>query len=241
MRKQILSLLLLIFTVPAFGFAGIVTGKAEVDAKTKYVYRGIVKEDAFVLQPKASLSFLNFRAKLFNNVTLSPEGDNKNLDETHFTLRYDLKYMGFNLTPGVKYYHGWNDNSIDTTEVSLGVSYTLLGLVGIYSTHYIDVMEDFGKYYGNVGAAFQTDKILLGLGVEGYMDINWQKPDFNDDSEFIFPYSMNVGAAVKFKPIPVVYIKAHADMSILLTEEAREMNSNETNIFSLGVIAGLEF
>jgi len=239
MRKQILTLLLLILATPAFGFLG-VTGKAELDSNSKYVYRGIIHQDSFVIQPNAAVSAFGLRAKLFNNVTLSPnEGANK-LDETHLTVRYDFGAMGFNFTPGVKYYHNWNEGVPSTTEISLGVSFTLMGLVGLYSTHYIDVQEDFGKYFGNVGAAFKFDFLPI-IGFEGDMNLNWQKPYFGDDSEMIFPYSLNVSAGLKFKPIPFLYLKGHADMTILLTDDAKKINSEDTNIFYFGLAAGAEF
>lgn len=236
MRKQILTLLLLILATPAFGFLG-VTGKAEVDSNSKYVYRGFTRQDSFVIQPKASVSAFGLRAKLFNNVTLDPTRDLKKLDETHLTLRYDIGAMGFNITPGVKYYHNWNDGMDDTAEVSLGVSYTLLGIIGIYSTHYIDVMQDVGKYFGNVGAAFKFDFLPI-IGIEGDMNLNWQK--LKKDTSFMFPFSLNVGAAVKFKPMPFVYLKGHVDMTVLLNDEAKNLNSKETNIFYFGLALGVE-
>ena len=239
MRKKIFTLLLLVFTTSLFGFSG-VTGKAELDANTKYVYRGVVHSDNLVLQPKGYLSFYGFRAKLFNNITVLPDNGKKILDATHFTLRYDIKALGFNLTPGIKYYKDWN-NDINTAEISMGISYTLEGHVGLYSTHYLDMVKDFGKYYGNVGMAFKMDNVIPSIGIEGYMDINWQKPYFNDDSKFIFPYSLNIAAAAKFKPLSYVYVKGHANMSILLTEEAKHLNSDKTNIIYLGVTGGIEF
>lgn len=241
MRNKILTLLLLLLATPAFGLLG-VTGKVELDSNSKFVYRGVEHQDKFVLQPNASVSAFGLRGALFNNVTLNPDGSAEKLDETHVSLRYDIGAMGFNITPGVKYYRNWNEGMNDTTEVSLGFSYTLLGMVGIYSTHYIDVVEDFGKYYGNVGAAFKFDILPL-IGAEGYMDLNWQKPYFGDSSDFTFPYSLNVGAAVKFKPMPFVYIKAHADATIVLDGDTKDMidaMGRDSNILYFGLAVGLQ-
>ncbi len=239
MRKQILTLLLLILTTPAFGFLG-VTGKAEIDSNSKYVYRGFEHQDGFVIQPNASVSAFGLRAKLFNNVTLDPADGANKLDESDFTLRYDLGAMGFSITPGVKYYRNWNDGVDDTAEVSLGVSYTLFGIVGVYSTHYIDVMQDVGKYFGNVGASFKFDFLPI-IGVEGDMNLNWQKLD--KDTDFMFPFSLNVGAAVKFKPLPLVYIKGHANMTVLLDGDMKDLNDamgRDNNILYFGVAVGVE-
>jgi len=242
MRKQILTLLLLILATPAFGFLG-VTGKAEIDSNSKNVYRGVERSDNFVIQPNASVSAFGLRAKLFNNITLDPDGDLKKLDETDLTVRYDLGAMGFNITPGIKYYHFYNmDKDPNTVEVSLGVSYTLLGIIGIYSTHYLDVVKDFGKYYGNIGAAFKFDMLPI-IGIEGNMDINWQKPYYNDGSDFVIPYSLNVGAAVKFKPMPLVYIKGHVDATILLDGDVKKANDSinkDNNILYFGLALGVE-
>jgi len=247
MRKQILSVLLLLLSTTAFGFMG-VTGKVELDSNSKQVYRGVEINDNFVLQPKASISAFGLRAKIFNNIMLSPDHDYKKLDETDITLRYDFSKFGFNITPGVKYYHFYNENNDyynnnkNTAEISLGISYTLLGIVGIYSTHYIDVVKDFGKYYGNLGAAFRFDMLPI-IGIEGNMDINWQKPDYRDDSEFTFPYSLNVGAAVKFKPMPLVYVKAHANATILLDGDAQDYQETlgkDPNMLYFGLAVGME-
>jgi len=247
MRKLILTMLLLILATPAFGFLG-VSGKVEVDSNSKHVYRGVeAGDDNFVIQPNAYLSVMDLRAKIFNNITLDPDGDAKKLDRTDLMLGYSiLSVMGFDLTPGVKYYHKWNEGTDNTTEIFLNIDYSisLLGSgVGVYSHHYIDVQNDFGKYYGNVGARFIMDTLPV-LGVEGYMDLNWQKPYAGDKVDFVFPYSLNIGVAAKFKPMPLVYLKAHIDMSVLLDEDTKDSldaAKKDTNIIYFGLAAGLSF
>jgi len=244
MRKLILTMLLLIFASPAFAFMG-VSGKVEIDSNSKHVYRGVERGDKFVIQPNAYLSLMDLRAKIFNNITLDPDGEAKNLDRTDLIVGYSiLSVMGFDLTPGVKYYHNWNEDDNNTTEVFINLDYSisLLGSgVGIYSHHYFDVQDDIGKYYGNFGARFIMDTLPV-LGIEGYMDLNWQTP--YKDADFVFPYSLNIGVAAKFKPLPLVYLKAHVDMSVLLdadTKDALDAADKDTNIIYFGLAAGLSF
>ncbi len=79
MKKLIIALSLALITTPIFGFLG-VTGKVELDSNTKYVYRGIEKQNSFVLQPNASISAFGFRAKLFNNIVIKPDKNRKHFD-----------------------------------------------------------------------------------------------------------------------------------------------------------------
>jgi len=240
MRKLILTMLLLILATPAFAFMG-VSGKVEIDSNSKHVYRAVEIEDNFVIQPNAYLSIFDLRAKIFNNITLDPADGMEKLNRTDLILGYSiLSVMGFDLTPGVKYYHNWNEGAEDTTEVFLNLDYSisLLGSgVGIYSHHYIDVQNDIGKYYGNFGARFIMDTLPV-LGIEGYMDLNWQTP--YKDADFVFPYSLNIGVAAKFKPIPLVYLKAHVDMSVILDEDTKDLTGND-NIIYFGLAAGVSF
>jgi len=244
MRKHILALLLLLLATPAFGLLGIVTGGVEIDSNSKHVYRGVELEDKFVIQPKAYVAFMGLKAKMFNNYTLDPDGDREKLNRTDLMFSYSIiDTVGLDIASGVKYYHFYDEGAKDTTELFLNIDYSVMGLVGVYSHHYIDVQEDVGKYYGNVGAKFMIDFIPV-IGAEGYMDLNWQKPYYGDNVDFVFPYSLNISAAVKFKPIPLFYIKAHVDMTILLDGDTKDMNDNldkDNNIMYFGLATGLSF
>jgi len=132
-------LMALFMMAPVYAMAIDVTGTAELDAFTNYVWRGQqLSDDHGVIQPSLEASYKGVTVNFWANEDLQ----NSQHTETDFTLSYSRSYKKVSAEAGYIYYA--LDGFDDTQELYLTVAYDIIGSPSI--TYYGDFDEGRGGY-----------------------------------------------------------------------------------------------
>lgn len=146
MRKNMGKRLLIIMAVllvglmaPVYSMAIEVSGTANVDVLTNYMWRGQqLSDDHGVVQPSLEASYKGVTVNFWANEDLQ----NSQHTETDFTLSYSRSYKKLSVDVGYIYYA--LDGLDDTQELYLTLAYDIIGSPTI--TYYGDFDEGRGGY-----------------------------------------------------------------------------------------------
>jgi len=142
MKKRFLiitAVLLAGLLAPVYALAIDVSGTAELDAFTNYVWRGQqLSDDHGVIQPSLEASYKGVTVNFWANEDLA----NSQHTETDFTLSYSRSYQKVSADVGYIYYA--LDGFDDTQELYITLAYDIIGSPSI--TYYGDFDEGRGGY-----------------------------------------------------------------------------------------------
>ncbi len=179
----IAAVFMVVFMAPLYAMAIDVSGTAELDAFTNYVWRGQqLSDDQGVLQPSLEASYKGVTVNFWANEDLQ----NSQHTETDFTLSYSRSIQKLSVDVGYIYYA--LDGFDDTQELYLTVAYDIIGSPSI--TYYGDFDEGRGGYLvlslghslalpmdmtlnGGVSASVNFQNAVMGLDRKGQRFTNF--------------------------------------------------------------------
>jgi hypothetical protein len=220
---------------PAFTFG------ADLDFNSRYMWRGLRMSEGAVMQPSLWASHKGFTFSLWSNIDLEDEPGRPNFNELDYTLSYWKEWMGFTWEPNVAHYTYPNTGWPSTTELGLKVSRPV-GPVTLFTSHWIDVQEVAGAYYGELGLEYERELApkwtLQASGIFG-----WGSSRFNQ--AYIGPNetaanAFSVSLALTRSLGGGVYVRPHIQYSRLLDGALRGAVKDPDN-FVVGVNVGVEF
>jgi len=235
---------------------GPVDVEAELPVYSKYVWRGMVNVDDYVLQPAAEVGLLGFELGFWGNLDLTDVNDQSwKFTEIDWTLGYELELPLVGFEAGFIYYTYPQAEGIDTWEFYLGAEANVILHPSIFVYQDIDTVK--GAYWDlNVSHGFalgETSQLQLsaglGLGSKSYMD-----GYFGMGGAFIpeteLGASMTDGrirAEVPFHPVPLFTVSPSVTWTTLLGDAKDAVDGNDIlwygkkDAFYWGLTAGFEF
>jgi hypothetical protein len=214
----------------------------EFDFVSRYVWRGIYLSDGAVWQPSAWLSKWGFTPSVWTNFVLNNETNQGEFNEIDLTLTYSYETHGFTVEPGFIYYFFPNTGVASTGEFFLTLAYQIYGPLSVFTTHYVDVKEIKGAYYGLFGIGVDQDIGEL-FTFSSSAAVSWGSGKHNNGYYGVSQTAANVltfDISFNCKPHKNVYVRPHFQYGVLLDSSIRNA-TGEPNLFSVGVAVGYEY
>ncbi len=215
----------LVLVTAAIGVArarggSILSAGAELDANSRYLWRGIECDHGPVLQPSASVSA--GRATLSAWSSLSSEDSPSKCKEIDLTLQADLGNDLIGIQPSVLYYHYYGVNP-STAEMSVRIS-RAIGPFQAYTAHTFDVARYGGAYYGETGVDFDGRIHGGPFGLSAALSAAWASRRFNDVYVGASRSALNLASssiAIRYPAAGRAYVRAHAEGAVVLDRTIR--------------------
>ncbi len=214
----------------------------EVDANSRYVWRGVALSSGPVAQPSVWFSLADFTLTPWANFVLGTADDQWKFNEVDLTLSYEKEWQGFNLSPSLGCYLYPNQADAPAT-VELGIELGRpVGPVEVLTGHAVDLLAYPGAYYGTAGLGYEHEllpELSAGLSVEA----GWGSARFNEANFEVARTALNsaeVEASVEWSPGGLFYLRPHAGLSLATDSKLSEAAGSRTQVWA-GVAIGKEF
>ncbi|MEO8512647.1 MAG: hypothetical protein ABI543_03735 [Ignavibacteria bacterium] len=213
----------------------------EVDHCSGYVFRGLVLNNDFVLQPGITGTYRNFTAGLWSNLnTLSTESA-PGVDEVDFYLahEFDLYGIGISNTAAMYFYSG-KDAYPTTGEYILKAAY-YTGPVGYSSELAVDFMEYRGAFI--ITQSINYEKTFgKKLCFDASLSLSWAGSKYNKVNAGLEKKAFNyagLDVSLTYNLNSGVYLKPHFQLNTLVDKELGEYIERRTVFY--GVLVGYSF
>jgi hypothetical protein len=264
MKKLLLIALVGLLTVSAAAPAmalGPLDAEAELPLYSKYVWRGMVAVDDYVLQPSAALSIMGFKLGVWGNYNLTDINTTDVRDtkgeftEINYTLGWGMSLPLLNFGFGLIYYDFPKLDDFSTSELYLSAKVNVILSPSLIIYQDLDAIK--GGYWdlgiGHDFALGETSKLEmtagLGLGSQSYFEGYFTGGGaFNPDTEFgTSAADARIGAALPFHPIPFLTVTPKVAWTTLLGDAKDAVDGNDalyygkTDAFYWGLSAMFKF
>jgi hypothetical protein len=219
---------------PAFNYG------AEVDVSSRYMSRGLAWSERPVLQPSGRIVHRGVTLAMAGNAYLTDEAAaDSGFSELDLFGKYDLVLGPVTLSPSLGAYI--YPDAADTAELGAALAYNL-DIVTLQTRHSLDVLDNAGGWYGDVGAV-RAQPIGSRLTLEGTASVAWCSGSF---SRYYIDESLtglHFGAAIldsslTFMATDIVYLRLHGTFSRMLEQRMREAAGDE-HLLGGGLALGL--
>lgn len=217
----------------------------EIDARSRYVFRGIALSEGFVVQPTLSLAKGDYTFSIFGNLNGSRKSGllqgPRQLNEVDYTLTKSFEVGKTSVEPGLVYYDYPPNASGSTGELSLGLSRTV-GTAKLFLNNNVDVVKYDGAYFGELGVTQEhafgkrtTGAATLSLG---FANGKYNRTNIGPDKSALDV--LDLGASLSYQIKPGLYLRPHFDYTRILGSELRGV-LDEPNVLEGGVALGFDF
>ncbi len=210
---------------------------AEAAVLNKYLWRGGVMTDGWVVQPNVALGLGGFEVSAWGNLDLDDVNDHQNnLSEIDYTAAYTLGVALVELSAGALHYAFPQDDFAATTELFVSGSVGVLASpsLGIYR----DIDESEGTYvlFGvghalPIGTTALDLAASLGWGDEKHNGYNYGAPTAG-------PTDAGLTLSMDIAVTPLLTVRPTLGYTALLTTELRDAAAEPDNILFGVVLAG---
>ncbi len=219
-------LLFLSFFTPQVYSQDDVTLNAELEAKTKYVWRAIyVGPEPFVFQPSGTLFVSDFNFSVWANMDADP--GQITVNEINYTISYYKKFGSFGIEPAFIYY-AYPIVYPNSGDISLKLDYTINDNFIVYNTHYLSVLGKNGiqnnAYYVDLGIQY-TKQLLEELSIQTNISFAFVSPRFNlinADVEEGGAENIIFDIQLPYYVTKNIYIRPRTTFSTLLKKSVRD-------------------
>lgn len=231
------------FTAPVLAL-GPFDAEAELPVYSKYVWRGMVTVDDYVLQPSVNLGLLGFELGFWGNVDMTDINSTELTDtswkftEIDWTLGYTLGLPLFELGGGFIYYTFPQLDDASTVELYLAAKANVILSPSL--TFYQDLDAIKGAYWDlNVGHGFalgETSKLNvtagLGLGSQSYIEGYFTGPGAILDPANMVDLGASVAdfrlrGEVPFHPVPFFTVTPSVTYTTLMGDPKKAVEADE--------------
>jgi hypothetical protein len=152
--------LALLFAAAAFGQdaagkAKTLSGGAEFDINSRYIWRSLAYSQGAVWQPSAWIGTSGFTFSVWGNYVLHREENYFQFNEIDYRLSYAREFGPLKIEPAFTAYSYLHQPDSPTTgEFELLLSFDL-GPFSIATAHFLDVGRNPGGYIGEIGLEFE--------------------------------------------------------------------------------------
>lgn len=212
---------------------------AEVDLRSRYLWRGLPSTDSPVLQPSAWVSAFGCSLSVFGSLLLPNGTVDAEFNEVDAGLECSFDVWVLTLEPSAWLYTYPGTDGPTTGELGLGIILPIRWF-RVFTTHYVDVGSYEGAYSGEagVGAELEADS----FGLDAKVLAGWGTARFNAayagvDAGALDHVSAQVAVSVDLTD--ALYIRPHATVAVLVPDELNEAYDERT-FFDFGFAVGGE-
>jgi hypothetical protein len=193
----------------------------ETDINSKYLWRGIDYNDGLVIQPNLWVSYRNFTAGLWGNLTAYDRHHSTKHHEIDLLLTYTYSIGRFEIDHTVMlYYYPGQEDSPPTGEFYTGIGYPI-GDFTLFSNITVDFLTYAGALYFEHGIEYErvlSDRFTLSTsGLLG-----WASAKFNDTYIGLSKTTFNqlgINVDLTYKLHGPFYVKPHFQMNRIIDKE----------------------
>jgi len=253
MKKLVVCFLTaLVFMAPLFSMPGqaqAVTPKVDFSAafNSKYVWRGMLLVDDWVIQPSVNIGLGGFTFNIWGNYEPTDETDHqKKFTEIDLTAEYAFEFGNFTIPVGVIHYVFPNTEFEATTEVYAGVGYDWVISPSVKVYHDLD--QAAGGTYINLAASYSyaipglpkdvSMSIDLGAGVS-YATEDYNKYYFGVDESAWTDWSAGLAVPIGVLDGMLTFTPA-VTYTALVDSKIKDTTEDDTNTF-FGLTVTLSF
>jgi len=197
----------------------------ELDANSRYVWRGLPQSRGPAAQPSVWVSFTDFTFTPWANFVLGSEENRWKFNEVDLSVAYSKEWIGLSFEPSFAYYVYPNQPDVPATgELSLGLSYQL-GPVEFSTSHTVDLFEYRGAYFGDLGLEYSRDVLNDRAGFEAGGRVGVGSSRFNDAYIGEPRFALNTAGVTVGMPVSVfgcLRVRPHAELSTVIDRALRE-------------------
>ena len=226
---------------------------AEVDAATRFVWRGIAQSRGSVAQPSIWASAKGLTASAWANLSLNDEeGSAPRLARARSSpkarswvtaivpaVTYTYAWRALRVEPGAFVYVNPGGSTAQSTgEASVSVA-CVLGSLAFVTRNNVDVGAYAGAYFGTLGAEY--GRASRKLTIKASLDLGWATKKFNAAYLHTSTAALNVvetGLSARYDLSDMFYVMPHAEVSALLVPSA---TVRERVLVNGGAALGVEF
>jgi hypothetical protein len=218
----------------------------ETDARSLYLFRGLVYSDGPVTQSTAWVTTGGFSLYAWTNVAVSAAQGARTLDEVDAGASYAIERGDVTIEPAVDVYlyrlsdaeHAQGAQRY-TAEVSVAFSYKRAGTT-MFTKHVVDAAGYRGAYFGEFGVS-HVRRVMPRTELSVSASLGWASPRFN--REYIGTEKAGLGlvwAGTSItRPIgPHLYLRPHVEFSVVPDPRLRASLARPTNV-SFGLAIGV--
>ena len=214
---------------------------AEVDVASRYVMRGLAFSKYPVFQPSARVSEYGATLGVAGSAYMGHEpGIDYSFSELDLSGRYDFTLGAATISPTIGAYLYPHD-APSTAEVGATVVYDL-SVVALMTHQFIDVIDNAGGYFADVGAARSQP---LGSRVRLYAaaSLAWCSGSYGryyieDTMTGMHWNAAQLDSSLTFSATSALYFRLHGTASRMLETHLRQLGPEE-NILSGGLAMGM--
>jgi hypothetical protein len=213
----------------------------EADACNKYIWRGLVYNNGFVVQPYGWLTYRDVTFGLWSNITLYDMNNSIKRNEVDLILSYNTSLLKFDIESSFMYYiYPHQSDSPPTGEFYLGVDYPF-GDFKIISNFSIDVIKYPGACFAEAGVNY--DKTLTkGLSLSSSLSLGLGSGKFNDTYVGISKTTLSMitgNLSLTYYPLTYIYFQPHVQVNKILDKNLY-IYLEKYPVF-YGLLIGIEF
>ena len=214
----------------------------ELDANARYLWRALALSNGSVVQPSLTATIGDFSFGAWGNVPVIDSGVQGTLNELDLTLGYSAHVLGLELDPDIGYYHYPQEDSNNTAEAVLKLSYPI-GPITPYTSHAFDLLKYRGSYYGNLGVTW--DRTVL-PGVDGSVGLSgaWADARFNEATLGVNKSAFNsvsLDLGLTLSPAKLIYARVQGEVNALTDAALRAAAQGDATTWNVGLALGLNF
>lgn len=265
MKKLTIFVLAAVLTIGATSALalGPLDAEAEVSVYSKYVWRGMVNVDDYVLQPSVNLGVAGFTAGFWGNVDMTDINSDELADldtswkftEIDWTLGYGMTLPFFEFGLGLIYYDFPQIDDAETLELYLSAEANVLLSPSLVIYQDLDAVKggywDFSVSHGFALGSTNTLDIDagVGLGSKSYFNGYFGMPaDFEATTDFGTSLAdARISASVPFHPAPMFTVTPSVTYTTLMGDAKDAVEGTEglwygkKDAFFWSLTAGFEF
>jgi hypothetical protein len=223
---------------------GPLDAEADLPVYSKYVWRGMVNVDDYVLQPAVGLGVFGFHASFWGNVDMTDINTSELADtewkftEIDWTLGYTLGLPLFKLGGGFIWYTYPQDTGTETVEFYLGAEASVILNPKLYLYQDLDAYK--GAYWdASIGHGFalgETNQLNVtlgvGLGSEGYHDGYFGGGVFIPETDLSANFTdARIVVDLPFHPIPFFTITPSVAWTTLIGDAKKAVEDSEEMLY----------
>lgn len=228
------------------------TGGAEFDFNSRYIWRALAWSQGAAWQPSVWLGRSGFELSVWTNFPLGDEPTKRKFNEIDLRLSFTKEWGHFTLAPAFNVYSYPNQDKEEnptTGEFELLASYAFAPFT-ISTTHYFDVWDNAGGYIGEVALEFE-EAPADGWTFEAAARLSLGNAKFHG---YYVPIEKAALSALVFEVgltyalSSTVYLRPHAEWTTLLDGEVKKavaaspwVFSGKASLLNFGLALGLAF
>jgi hypothetical protein len=207
----------------------------ETDFNNKYIWRGIIFDEGFVIQPDVWVSYRNFTLGAWGNIAMHDIHHSGRLNEIDLSLSYEYSLLRCDIENSFMYYnYPHQSDSPATGEFFFGIGYPV-GEFKLITNFTFDVVEYPGAIFVENGIEFNTP-LIKEISLTSSLNLGWASRKFNETYVGVSKTTMSmisVNLTLTCYPMDGLYLKPHIQLNKIIDKDLYVSLNRRSSLFGL--------